>query len=43
MALNPRWTLLARLENVTDEHYQLANGYNTMGRALFVALRHEAR
>ncbi len=43
VAVNPRWTLLARMENLLDEDYELARGYNTMGRSLFVALRHEFR
>jgi vitamin B12 transporter len=37
------WTLLARAENLFDEDYELAHGFNTMGRSLFVALRHEFR
>ncbi|MSQ91884.1 MAG: TonB-dependent receptor [Gammaproteobacteria bacterium] len=43
VALNERWTLLARMENLLDEDYELARGYNTMGRSLFVAVRHEFR
>jgi len=42
-AVNERWTLLARMENLLDEDYELARGYNTMGRSLFVAARHEFR
>lgn len=30
--------IAARLENAFDEHYQLAHGYNTPGRGLFVSL-----
>ncbi len=41
--LSPRWTLTARLENVLDEQYELARGYNTMDRSLFVSLRHDFR
>jgi vitamin B12 transporter len=37
------WTLVARLENVLDEQYELARGYNTMDRSLFVSLRHDFR
>ena len=33
------WTLLARIDNVTDKSYQLAQGYATPGRTLFVGLR----
>jgi vitamin B12 transporter len=43
VAVNERWTLLARMENLLDEDYELARGYNTMGRSLFVAVRHEFR
>lgn len=43
MALGPQLTLLARLENLFDEDYELARGYNTLGRALFVTLRYERR
>ncbi len=43
VALTPRWTMLARMENLFDEDYELARGFNTMGRSLFVALRHEFR
>jgi vitamin B12 transporter len=42
-ALSPRWTLTARLENMLDEQYELARGYNTMDRSLFVSLRHDFR
>ena len=31
------------MENLLDEDYELASGFNTMGRSLFVALRHEFR
>jgi len=34
--------LLARLENAFDSDYQIANGFNTVGRAIFVTLRYEA-
>lgn len=43
VAITPRFTLLARMENLFDEDYELASGFNTMGRSLFVALRHEFR
>ncbi|MBS0387705.1 MAG: TonB-dependent receptor [Proteobacteria bacterium] len=39
VALTPAWSLTARLENALDRHYELASGYNTAGRALFVATR----
>ncbi|MDH4258712.1 MAG: TonB-dependent receptor [Gammaproteobacteria bacterium] len=42
-AVNENWTLLARMENLLDEDYELARGFNTMGRSLFVAVRHEFR
>lgn len=43
VALGPRFTLLARMENLLDEDYELASGFNTMGRSLFAALRFEFR
>ena len=43
VAVTERWTLLARMENLFDEDYELASGFNTMGRSLFVAVRHEFR
>jgi len=42
-AVGERWTLHARMENLFDEEYELASGFNTMGRSLFVSLRHEFR
>lgn len=33
------WDLLARLDNLGDRQYQLAGGYATPGRTLFVGLR----
>ena len=41
--VSERWTMLARMENLLDEDYELARGFNTMGRSLFVAARHEFR
>ena len=40
LRLNKQWTLQGRLENAADKHYTLADGYNTMGRALYVELRY---
>lgn len=40
-SLTEDWSLTARLENLLDEDYELARGYNTMGRSLFVALRRD--
>ena len=34
VALAERFTLLARMENLFDEDYELASGYNTMGQQL---------
>ena len=33
------WTLLARVDNLADKNYQLANTYATPGRAFFVSLK----
>ena len=38
-ALARDWQLLARLDNLGDKSYQLARGYATPGRSLFVGLR----
>jgi len=43
IALWRGWTLTARFENLLDERYELAKGYNTMDRSLFVSLRHDFR
>ena len=42
-ALGGRFTLVARAENLFDEDYELASGFNTMGRSYFGALRYEFR
>ncbi|WP_157267586.1 TonB-dependent receptor domain-containing protein [Azohydromonas aeria] len=39
-ALTPELSVLARLNNLTDKGYELAHGYNTPGRNLFVALEY---
>ena len=33
------WTLFGRVENVTDEKYQMVAGYNTPGRGAFAGFR----
>ncbi|HEY4881178.1 MAG TPA: TonB-dependent receptor [Steroidobacteraceae bacterium] len=43
LALTPAWSLTARLDNVLNRSYQLANGYNTAGRAISVATRYSLR
>lgn len=43
IAVADRWTLTARLENLLDEQYELAQGYNTMDRSAFIALRYDFR
>jgi len=40
--LSRNWRVEARLENVTDEDYVLADGFRTQGRALFVRMRYDA-
>lgn len=42
-ALTQSMTVTARIENLLDEDYELARGYNTMGRSLFVAARYDFR
>lgn len=39
-AISSRWTLQARLENAADQHYTLADGYNTAGRSFYAELRY---
>ena len=39
LTMTSAWSVSARLDNALDRRYQLANGYNTAGRALFVATR----
>ena len=41
--LLPRWTAQLRLENLTDERYELAQGYNTPRRALFAGTHYSFR
>ncbi len=43
LAVTPEFTLSARLNNATDKPYELAQGYNTPGRNVFVALEYAAR
>lgn len=42
-ALTPQWSMTARVENLLDEQYELARGFNTMDRSLFITLRREFR
>jgi vitamin B12 transporter len=41
--ISPELSVLARLNNAGDRHYELAQGYNTPGRNVFVALEYAAR
>jgi vitamin B12 transporter len=43
VALGKGFTLLARVENLFDEDYVLAEGFHTMGQSFFGALRYEFR
>ena len=43
VALGERFTLLLRAENLFDEDYVLAGGYNSMGQSFFGALRYAFR
>jgi vitamin B12 transporter len=40
--LTPEWTLAARLNNAGDKHHEIAQGYNTPRRNLFVSLAYSA-
>ena len=41
--LTPAWSLTARLDNALNRQYQLANGYNTAGRAASISSRYSFR
>jgi len=41
--LDDNWTARVRLENATDKKYQLAYGYNTPSRGLFVSLQYSPK
>jgi vitamin B12 transporter len=43
IALADRFTLVLRAENLFDEDYELASGFNTMGQSFFGALRYDFR
>jgi outer membrane cobalamin receptor len=43
IAIGERFTLVLRAENLFDEDYELASGYNSMGQSFFGALRYEFR
>jgi vitamin B12 transporter len=38
--VTPAWALLARVENLLDEQYELARGFNTPDRGVYVSLRY---
>ncbi|MGO9036725.1 MAG: TonB-dependent receptor plug domain-containing protein [Steroidobacteraceae bacterium] len=41
--VTPAWSFTARLDNALNREYQLANGYNTAGRAASIATRYSFR
>ncbi len=41
--IDDNWTARLRLENAFDKQYQLAYGYNTPGRGLFVTLQYSTK
>ena len=41
--LNSEWTARLLVENVTDEQYEIAGGYNTPRRGVFLSLQYQAR
>jgi vitamin B12 transporter len=41
--VSPDWSLLLRLDNALDKHYETARYYNTAGRSWFAALRYGIR
>jgi vitamin B12 transporter len=42
-AIDKQWAINARWNNVFDRHYETAQGYNTPGSNLFVALKYQMR
>jgi vitamin B12 transporter len=43
IALTSAWSVAARLDNALDHRYELANGYNTAGRAASISTRYSFR
>jgi surface protein len=41
--LSPEWTGRVKLENAFDEDYQLAHGYNTPSRGVFLTLQYQPK
>ncbi|PIT75018.1 TonB-dependent siderophore receptor [Limnohabitans sp. G3-2] len=41
--LNDSWTARVRLENMTNQRYELAGGYNVPGRGLFATLQYSPK
>ena len=41
--LNDTWIARVRLENLTNQRYELAGGYNTPGRGLFATLQYSPK
>lgn len=41
--VSPDWSLLLRVENIADKHYELARNYRTAGQTWFAALRYGIR
>lgn len=41
--IDDSWTARVRLENTLDKQYQLANGYNTPGRGLYLSLQYSPK
>lgn len=42
-AVTQAFSVVARLGNVTDKHYELVQGYNTPGRNVFIGVQYAAR
>lgn len=43
LQLAPGWQLHGRIENLLDTNYQLASGYLTPGRGLYLGIRYQSR
>jgi len=41
--IDDNWTARARLENAFNKQYQLAYGYNTPGRGLYLTLQYRPK
>jgi vitamin B12 transporter len=41
--VDANWTARIRVENIADTDYELASGYNTPGRGMFLTLQYQPK